>query len=87
MATFKIEFENGNIKKTLNVMGKEFSYTMRPSKYGMDGDNACFQAQIEQLHPEWVENSDIYSALDDLDFGDEDEIQEALKIISQIDND
>jgi hypothetical protein len=53
----------------------------------MDGDNACFQAQIEQLHPEWVENSDIYSALDDLDFGDEYEIQEALKIISQIDND
>lgn len=86
MATFKIEHENGNIKKTLNILGEEFSYTMRPSRSGMKGDNACFQAQVERAHPEWVEDSDVYEALDGLDFGYDDEIREALEVLSQIDN-
>lgn len=82
MARMLIEYDGSNIKKTLNICGKEFVVNFAPnSDGGMDGD-ASFLAQIEKSNPEWVEDESIYEEIDNLDFADEDEIQDILNLIS-----
>ena len=82
MARMLIEYDGSNIKKTLNICGKEFVVNFVPnSDSGMDGDTS-FLAQIEQSNPEWVEDEFIYEEIDNLDFANEDEIQDILNLIS-----
>lgn len=83
MARMLIEYDGNNIKKTLNICGKEFVSNFKPNADGgMDGD-ISFLAQIEQSNPEWVEDEAIYEEISNLDFADEDEIQDILNLISE----
>lgn len=83
MARMLIEYDGKSIKKTLNINGKEFvSNFQYNSRGGMDGD-ISFIAQIEQSNPEWVEDEVIYQELENLDFADEDEIQDILNLIEE----
>lgn len=83
MARMLIEYDGSNIKKTLNINGKEFISNFKPNAAGsgMDEDISLL-AQIEQSNPEWVEDEAVYGELDKLDFADEDEIQDILNLIA-----
>lgn len=82
MAKLTVTFENNEIKKELFFKGETFSYRMISTESGSEGDAKCFEAQIEDRfgsgHGELLEATSL------LDFGDEDEIQKALKILHEI---
>lgn len=82
MARMLIEYDGSNIKKTLNIYGKEFVSNFKINTSGGMDEDISLLAQIEQSNPEWVEDEAIYEELDKLDFADEDEIQDILNLIS-----
>jgi len=81
MARMLIEYDGSNIKKTLNIYGKEFISNFQPKSEGGMDEDISFIAQIEQSNPKWVEDEVIYNEIDNLDFADEDEIQDILILI------
>lgn len=83
MASFKVEYEVGKITKTLIIKGEVYQNTFQEYWHGMMGGADSFLTQIEEKHPKWVEYSDVYNAIDNLDFANEDEIIEALAIIQE----
>lgn len=82
MAKLTITFENNEIKKDLFFKGEAFSYSMIPTESGSKSDAKCFEAQIEDRFGD--EDEELLEAASLLDFGDEDEIQEALAILHEI---
>ena len=84
MARMLIEYDGSNIKKTLNIYGKEFvsNFKSNSDNSGMDEDISLV-AQIEQSNPKWVEDEAVYEELEKLDFADEDEIQDILNLIAE----
>lgn len=83
MARMIIEYNGSNIKKTLNICGREFVSNFNPNRSGGMDEDISLLAQIEQSNPKWVEDESIYEEIDRLDFADEDEIQDILNLISE----
>jgi hypothetical protein len=81
MARFSVTFENNVIKKELFFMDKTFSYRMVDVDFGKIGDAKCFEFQVVEEFSELDE--EIIDAVSTLDFGDEDEIEEALAVLAE----
>jgi hypothetical protein len=81
MAKFVVTYENNRIKKELFFASHQFSYTMIDTDEGKTGDNKCFEYQVQDKFEE-VEN-EVITAVSMLDFGGEDEIEEALNILEE----
>lgn len=80
MATFVVTYENNVIKKELFFADKKFSYRMIDNEGGKTGDNKCFEFQIQDEFEEV--DDEIIEAVSMLDFGDDDDIEEALQTLS-----
>lgn len=83
MAKFIMTFEDNKIKKELFFRGEKFQSIFEPAVFGMASTDVCFLAQYEKAHGE-VENSLLQIHLDNLDFGDEDEVREAVAYLDEI---
>jgi uncharacterized membrane protein YcgQ (UPF0703/DUF1980 family) len=82
MAEYKITYTpDGRVKKELNFKGFNFSYSMIPDEYGKTSDKKGFDSQVSIQFPD--EDEDVIDALDELDFADEDEIEEILTLLSE----
>ena len=86
MAKLTITFENGEIKKELLFEGETFDYTMKPSGYGMKGDKPCILSQFEDKYGCDNMTDELIEYVDDIDFGDEGEIQAAIEYLSSIED-
>lgn len=84
MAKLTITFENGEIKKELLFEGETFAYTMKPFGYGMKGDKPCILSQFEDKYGSDNMTDELINYLENVDFGDEAEIQEAIEYLSGI---
>lgn len=84
MAKLTITFENGEIKKELLFEGEIFAYTMKPSGYGMKGDKPCILSQFEDKYGCDNMTDELIDYVDNIDFGDEGEIQAAIDYLSSI---
>ena len=80
MAKLTIEIENGEIKKTLKIRGKELTFTMKPCDFGMKSDKPCFLNQAEKELPN-IMNDELAEAIDCIEFADDDEALECLEIL------
>ena len=86
MAKLTITFENGEIKKELLFEGETFDYTMKPSGYAMKGDKPCILSQFEDKYGCDNMTDELIDYVDDIDFGDEGEIQAAIEYLSSIED-
>lgn len=84
MAKLTITFENGEIKRELLFEGETFGYTMKPSDSGMKGDKPCILAQFGDKYGYDNMTDELIDYIDDIDVGDEGEIQEAIEYLSSI---
>lgn len=84
MAKLTITFENGEIKKELLFEGETFAYTMKPSGYGMKGDKPCILSQFEDKYGCDNMTDELIYYVDNIDLGDEGEIQAAIDYLSSI---
>lgn len=87
MAKLTIVFDDGRIKKTLLFRGLEFHITWGKWRKGERKANGKgFEVQIPAAFPEFEPNpgdtNDVIEAAEILGFGDEEEIEEALKVLS-----
>lgn len=80
MAKFVLTYEGETLKKELHFRGEIFSYTMHPDKYGKTGDAPAFDVQVEKKYEDVEE--DVLEALENLSFGSDEEIEEALALIT-----
>lgn len=81
MAKFKVEFENGEVKRTLIFRGKEFKIRMgKWVNNNRSSDDKDFEKQLYRVFK--LEN--ITSETDALQGGDEYEIEEALVKLSKL---
>lgn len=83
MAKFIMTFEDNKIKKELFFKGEKFQSIFEPAVFGMVSTDVCFLAQYENAHGK-VENDLLQTHLDNLDFGDEDELREAIAYLDEI---
>lgn len=81
MAKLTVTFENNEIKKELQFRGNLFAYTMKEVEGGKSGDAKCFEDQIQDTFGE--EYEELLEAAERLDFGDEDEIEAALEVLTE----
>ncbi|WP_418775917.1 hypothetical protein [Intestinibacter bartlettii] len=84
MAKLTITFENGEIKKELLFEGEIFAYTMKTSGYGMKGDKPCILSQFEDKYGCDNMTDELIDYVDNIDVGDEGEIQAAIDYLSSI---
>jgi hypothetical protein len=78
------EYENGITKSTLTFREKNFVLVMGQYINGVGkSKEKCFSGQIEQTFADDPNMPDMAEAADDLDFGDDDEIQDALELLGQ----
>ncbi len=80
MAKLIKTYENDEIKNELFFNGEKFSYSMIPDECGKCGNDKCFEDQLEE---KYGNENEILKAASRLDFGDEDEIERALSILSE----
>lgn len=83
MAKFVVTYEGNKIKKELFFRGKKLQSIFEPAPFGMASTDVCFLAQYENKI-EKVEDSLLQTHLDNLDFGDEDEIRAAIEYLDEI---
>ena len=81
MAKFVLTYEGETLKKELYFKGEVFSYTMQPDEYGKTGDAPGFDTQVNKKYQDV--DDDVLQALEDLSFGDDEEIEEALAILTE----
>ena len=81
MAKFIVTYEGNETKKELHFRNEVFSYTMKPSPYGKTGDAKAFDSQLEEKFGS--DDEEVLEAASLLDFGDDDEIEEALSILHE----
>lgn len=81
MAKFIRTFENGETKNELHFKGEVFTYTMQAAPYGKKADKKCFDAQIQEKYGD--DDEEVLEAADRIDFGDDDDIEEALLVLSE----
>lgn len=84
MAKLTITFENGEIKKELLFEGETFAYTMKPFGYGMKGDKPWILSQFEDKYGSDNMTDELINHVDNIDVGNEGEIQEAIEYLSSI---
>lgn len=82
MAKFTITFENETIKKELIFKGEKFDFTMEPFKFGMKANKASFLNQFEDKFGNI--DDDLAEHLENLDFGNETEIQTAIEYLTDL---
>jgi hypothetical protein len=86
MAKYIKEFENGTSKETLIFRDKEFVMTKTPWENGVRHSiEKCFEDQVKEAFPDEDEYDleDILDAVDKLDYGSDDDIEEALEELEQ----
>lgn len=86
MAKLTMTFENKRIKKELSFKGEIFEYTMEPSVFGMKGNKPCMLSQYQEKFGAIDEEGELAQHLDNIDFGDEDDILEALEYLSNMED-
>lgn len=84
MAKLTITFENGKINKKLEFQNNIFEYTMKPSEYGMIGDNPSMLCQFSNKYMDEVDDMELMQHLDNIDFGDEDDMILAIDYLSSV---
>lgn len=86
MAKFIKIYEDGEIKETLTFRGLAFKSGMgKDDPEGPRKGGKCYEDLIEAAFPEEAEDGDLDEALeaaDKLNFGSDDEIEEALEVLS-----
>lgn len=80
MAKFTVEISETKIIKTLEFMGKTLTNTWIQCPYGSKTIEKSFEDQVKEALPD-VDDDDM-EQIEQLDFGDEDEIQEAISELS-----
>ena len=85
MAKFIITFEDNKIKKELFFRGEKFQSIFEPAVFGMASTDVCFLAQYENKMGK-VKDDLLQTHLDNLDFGDEDELREAVAYLDEIED-
>lgn len=81
MAKLTMTFEDAKIKKVLEFRGKTYEYTMKPSMYGMRSDKPTIYAQLFEMADD---DDDFLDSLENIDFGDEDDIIAAINYLTEI---
>ena len=81
MAKLIVTYEGNEIKKELHFKNEIFTYTMKPTNGGKTSDAKAFDSQLEDKFGD--EDEEMLEAASQLDFGDEDEIEEALSILHE----
>lgn len=81
MAKLTMIFENSAVKRVLEFRGKTYEYTMKPSLYGMKGDGPCMYTQLLDIADG---DDDFLDSLENIDFGDEDDIIAAINYLTEI---
>lgn len=81
MAKFTITFENAEIKKELEFRGQKYEYTMKPFLYGMRGDGKSFYTQLMDIADG---DDEFLDSLENLDFGNEEEMKDAMDYLTEI---
>lgn len=84
MAKLAIIFENGEIKRELEFRGEKYEYKMVKAEYGMVADKPIFYNQVLDKVGHHNVNYDFLDALNDIDFGDENDICQAMNYLSEI---
>lgn len=80
MAKFSIIAENGKIEKVLNIDGEEFKSVTESTHYGCRCEKTLLD-KIEENHPDWIDNDDIYTVIEDLDNINDLDILKALDVL------
>lgn len=84
MAKFAVTYENGHIKKELTFRGEVYSSTMMPwNGIGRTSQDLAFDYQYGGRHPKDKDLDEILELFSEIDFGDDDEIEETLKSLSE----
>lgn len=77
MAKYVVTYTpDGKVKKELTYKNEVFSYTMVPDRFGKTADNKAFDIQVSEKFP--YEPDEVMEALDEINFADENEIEEYL---------
>lgn len=81
MAKYVVTYTpDGRVKKELTYKDELFFYTMVPNEHGKTGDNKCFDLQVAEKYSN--EPEEVMEALGEINFADEDEIEEYLSTLS-----
>ncbi|PIC72403.1 hypothetical protein [Sporosarcina sp. P17b] len=82
MAEYKVTYTaEGKVKHELTYKGLTFDYTMVPHSLGKTSDKKSFDSQMFERMP--YEDSEVLEAVGDLDFADEDVIEEVISFLSE----
>lgn len=84
MAKFVVTYEDNKIKKELFFRGEKLQSTFEPAPFGMASTDVCFIMQYQKKFGDVDENSLLGVHLDNLDFGDEDELRAAVEYLDEI---
>ena len=79
MTKLVVTYENRKIKNELHFSGEVFTYTMMDEDFGKEGDRPNFEYQFRERFKDSSIIDDLAGCAGDLDFGDDDEIEEALE--------
>lgn len=86
MAKYKMEIEDGAVKRTLEFKGKVFDFTMPKAVNGRSKANKpTFEAQLKKAFENKFDEADlemILEAADQINFGDDSDVVEALEELS-----
>lgn len=84
MAKFVITYEDDKIKKELFFKGEKLESVFEPAPFGMASTNFSFIMQYQNKFGDVDEDSLLGVHLDNLDFGDEDELRAAVEYLDEI---
>lgn len=83
MANLKIESTSNKVIKTLEIKGEVFTTETEKTETG-SWCKCCFESQLEQAHPDWMEEDEVYEAVETIDnMGDELDVMGALQTIEE----
>ena len=84
MAKLTITFKNEDIKRELEFRGEKYEYKMVKTEYGMTSNKPVFYNQVSDKIGHYNIDDDFLDALDQIDFGNEDDIHNAMIYLSEI---
>ena len=84
MASLNIECTSDKVVKTLKIGEETFISETIATETGT-WCKCCLEAQLEQQHPDWMEDDTLYEAIENLDnLGDEIDVTSALATIEEL---
>lgn len=84
MASLKIEYTSDKAIRTLEVAGEKFVSEVVVVEYGSKCEESL-NTQIMERHPEWMDDDDLYEAVENIDNSCDDlDMFEALKLFENM---